>query len=348
MREAEVDTYRFRRWLFDALNFSFLAMVVWLGVTQPQEEEMLAKMRVYAWVAMVFFLLGILLSEALLARGQRSLGDMLFAPPWRKNEAMAPSFFASLWGWQLLVSLFITIGVGVMVTKTTLWEILDEHGIQGALNLFAALFDPNWKLLPEAILNVVVTIFMAFIATAFAIPVAFVLSFMCAKNIMRHPVAAFIYLILRTLLNFTRSIEALIWAIIFSVWVGIGPFAGMLALMIHSIASLAKQYSEMVESVSEDPIDGVLSTGAGFLQTIWFAIVPQVILPYISFTVYRWDTNVRMATIIGFVGGGGIGTMLLKYQGQAMWNEVGTIVIVIAVVVWAMDQASAIIRDALK
>jgi len=139
-----------------------------------------------------------------------------------------------------------------------------------------------------------------------------------------------------------------VWAIIFSVWVGIGPFAGMLALMIHSISSLTKQYSEMVETVSEGPIEGVMSCRASKLQTIWFAIVPQVVLPYISFTVYRWDINVRMATIIGLVGGGGIGTMLIKYQGQAMWPEVGTIIVVIAAVVWMMDQASAYIREALK
>jgi phosphonate transport system permease protein len=122
----------------------------------------------------------------------------------------------------------------------------------------------------------------------------------------------------------------------------------MLALMIHSVASLAKQYSEMVESAEEGPIEAIESTGANKLQTIWFAIVPQVLLPYISFTVYRWDINVRMATVIGLVGGGGIGTMLIQYQGQAMWREVGCIIFVIAVVVWALDLASAHIREALK
>src|SRR5690606_582695 len=101
----------------------------------------------------------------------------------------------------------------------------------------------------------------------------------------------------RTFLNITRSIEPLIWAIIFSVWVGIGPFAGMLALMFHSVASLTKQYSEMIESVDEGPIEGIAATGASFTQVVWFAIVPQIILPYISFTIYRWDINVRMATI---------------------------------------------------
>jgi phosphonate transport system permease protein len=189
---------------------------------------------------------------------------------------------------------------------------------------------------------------MAFISTALAIPIAFVLSFLSAKNIMKSPVGFTIYTLLRTFFNVIRSIEALIWAIIFSVWVGIGPFAGMLALMIHSIASLAKQYSEIIETVNDGPIEGILSTGATRLQMIWFAIVPQVILPFISFTIYRWDINIRMATIIGLVGGGGIGTLFMQYQGQAMWNEVGTIVLVITFVVWFMDTASAYIREALK
>lgn len=330
------------------MNLSFVVMALWIHFQAPSEEVIIAQMGHYVGLSAALLVVGVILSEVLLKRGVRTLGEVVFAPPSRKHQGTPLPLLGSFWGTQFLVSSVITLWIGTLVTRTDLWELMDEHGIAGAMNLFAALFSPNWSILPQAISNVIVTIFMAFIATAFAIPIAFVLSFLCAKNIMKHPLAVSIYFFLRTVLNFTRSIEALIWAIIFSVWVGIGPFAGMLALMIHSIASLAKQYSEMVESVSEGPIEGVQSTGAGFFQTIWFAIVPQVILPYISFTVYRWDTNVRMATIIGFVGGGGIGTMLLKYQGQAMWNEVGTIVVVIAVVVWAMDQASALIRDALK
>lgn len=343
-----MDQFRFRRWLFDSLNFSFLMMVLYFMVSSPNEEIILENMKFYFILSIAFLVVGVILSEVFLKKGIDTLGEVIFAPPNRRNKNASEFLLGSFWGWQLFITLGLTLWIGGVVTKASLWDVLDEKGISGALKLFEALFAPNWKILPQAIINVIVTIFMAFIATALAIPFAFILSFLCAKNIMKHPIAKLIYFTLRTLFNFMRSIEALIWAIIFSVWVGIGPFAGMLALMIHSIASLAKQYSEMVESVSEGPIEGVLSTGAGFFQTIWFAIVPQVILPYISFTVYRWDTNVRMATIIGFVGGGGIGTMLLKYQGQAMWNEVGTIVIVIAVVVWVMDQASALIREALK
>jgi phosphonate transport system permease protein len=83
------------------------------------------------------------------------------------------------------------------------------------------------------------------------------------------------------------------------------------------------------------------------VQVVWHAVVPQIILPFLSFTIYRWDINVRMATIIGLVGGGGIGTMLMQYQGLARWREVGLIVIMIAFVVWIMDYISAKIREAI-
>lgn len=343
-----MDRFRFRRLLFDSLNFAFVAMVTLFLIQNPSEEQIVTEMSFYAWVSIGLLVVGIILSEVLLLKGWRTLGEVIFAPPVRKHKTPPQPLIGSVWGTQLIFSFVVTMWVGTLVTKTDFIALADERGMAGAFNLFSALFTPNWGVLPQAVLNVIVTIFMAFVATALAVPIAFFLSFLCAKNIMRHPTAMGIYFFLRTLFNFMRSIEALIWAIIFSVWVGIGPFAGMMALMIHSVASLAKQYSEMVESVSDGPIEGVVSTGAGFFQTIWFAVVPQVILPYVSFTVYRWDTNVRMATIIGFVGGGGIGTMFLKYQGQAMWNEVGTIVFVIAVVVWVMDQASALIREALK
>jgi len=152
----------------------------------------------------------------------------------------------------------------------------------------------------------------------------------------------------RFILNVTRSIEPLVWAIIFSVWVGIGPFAGMLALFLHSVASLAKLYSEQIENVSEGPIEAIRATGAAPVLVVWYGVVPQIMIPFLSFTIYRWDINVRMATIIGMVGGGGIGTILIQYQGQALWREVGLIVMVIAAIVWVLDYASAKIRAAIK
>ena len=295
----------------------------------------------------IAYVLGAVISHFLNSRGIKTLGEYLFEPSYKK-AVETKSMFKSFWGWHLVGLLALLFVVGIFKTKFSIIELLNEDGFNGAKRLFAGIADPNWKILPEAVLNIIETIFMAFMATVLAIPFAFFLSFVSARNIMNGKYTFWIYLAMRTVFNVTRSIEALLWAIIFSVWVGIGPFAGMLALMIHSIASLSKQYSEMVETVNEGPIEGVQSCGANKLQTIWFAIVPQVVLPYISFTVYRWDINVRMATIIGLVGGGGIGTMLIQYQGQAMWSEVGTIIVVIAAVVWIMDQASAYIREALK
>lgn len=333
--------------LFDGFIFSFLAIVLLAAILQPSEEQMLR----LGFNTLLYFgllILGSGAAYALKKAGVQTLGRQLFEPLYMRSSTAEKGMMQSFWGWQLLVFLLVTFVVGIVKTKFSIYELTDEDGFAGAMRLFQGLLHPNFEILPRAVLNVIETIFMAFMATALAIPFAFVLSFMCAKNIMLGPVAFPVYMFLRTLLNLVRSIEALVWAIIFSVWVGIGPFAGMLALMIHSIASLAKQYSEMVETVNEGPIEGISSTGATKLQVIWFAIVPQVILPYISFTVYRWDINVRMATIIGLVGGGGIGTMLVQYQGQAMWPEVGCIILVIAVVVWAMDQASALIREALK
>lgn len=335
----------FRKIVFDGVCFAFLLSVAAVGLFVTTEEQLLDLSRVSLFV-LGFFTLGSLLSFVLSALGVSTLGEVLFnSRPPRGEEK--PGYMC-FWWWQLCVVLLVAFAVALQKSDFSIVELLDEQGFAGALRLFRGLLDPNWDVLPLAVLNITETIFMAFLATILAIPVAFVLSLFCAKNIMKGTGAHLVYFALRTFLNVTRSIEALIWAIIFSVWVGIGPFAGMLALMIHSIASLAKQYSEMVESVEDGPIEAITSTGANKLQTIWYAIVPQVLLPYISFTVYRWDINVRMATIIGLVGGGGIGTMLVQYQGQAMWREVGCIIAVITVVVWALDIASTHIREALK
>ena len=342
-------SYIAKQTLFDALSFAFMSCVLLVSLLRPSDEDMLLLGRNISFFAGAL-VVGTILSTFLRRLNIPTGGFVLFAPPHLKRtvQTSSPSWYKTLWGWHFVLGFIVTFTVAIIKTRFSIIELVDIDGFQGAVRLFQGIFSPNWEVLPEAVNNIIETIFMAFLATVLAIPAAFILSFFCAKNIMKGPVAFPVYLLLRTGLNATRSVEALIWAIIFSVWVGIGPFAGMLALMLHSIASLAKQYSEIVETVHEGPIEGIQSTGATTLQTIWFAIVPQIILPYISFTIDRWDINIRMATIIGLVGGGGIGTMLVQYQGQAMWSEVGCIIFVIAVVVWAMDTSSAYIREALK
>lgn len=156
-----------------------------------------------------------------------------------------------------------------------------------------------------------------------------------------------LYNLSRTALNTIRSIEPLIMGLVFVVWVGIGPFAGVLALTLHSIAALGKLYSEQVENIDPGPVEAIQSTGAGWLQTVVFAVIPQIIPPYIAFTMYRWDINVRMSTIIGFVGGGGIGLLLQQQINLLRYRDAGVAVLAIAIVVSFLDYTSAYIRERL-
>jgi phosphonate ABC transporter permease subunit PhnE len=154
-----------------------------------------------------------------------------------------------------------------------------------------------------------------------------------------------IYYIFRTLFNTLRSIEALILALVFVIWVGLGAFAGTLALALHTIAANAKLYSEQVESISSGPLEAVRATGATRLQTVVYAVVPQIVAPFIAFTMYRWDINVRMSTIIGFVGGGGIGLILQQNINLLDYRGAAAQILAIAIVVAAMDYVSSRLRE---
>ena len=159
------------------------------------------------------------------------------------------------------------------------------------------------------------------------------------------PTGMVIYTISRTILNGLRSIEALVMAIVFVIAVGIGPFAGVLALGLHTIVSLGKLYSEQVESIMTGPVEAVTATGANRLQTIIYGVVPQIVPPYISYTMYRWDINVRMSTIIGFVGGGGIGFLLQQNINLLNYRGASAQMLAIAVVVASMDYISSVLRE---
>jgi len=154
-----------------------------------------------------------------------------------------------------------------------------------------------------------------------------------------------LYYVARTIFNALRSIEALIVVIVMVVWVGIGPFAGALALALHSIAANAKLYSEQVESIMEGPLEAIKASGATRLQTIVYAVIPQIIPPYISFTMYRWDINVRMSTIIGFAGGGGIGFLLQQNINLLNYRGAAAQILAIAIVVATMDYLSSRLRE---
>ncbi len=190
------------------------------------------------------------------------------------------------------------------------------------------------------------TVFLALMGTTLAIVLAIPLSFLGAKNLMsRGRLSLTIYYVVRTAFNIARSVEPLIIATVFAVWVGIGPFAGVLALAVHSIASLGKLYSEQIESIDAGPIEAITATGASMLQVVRYAVIPQIVPPFIAFTIYRWDINVRMSTIIGFVGGGGLGFLLFQYIQLLLWRQASTAILGIILIVAAMDFFSSKVRE---
>lgn len=324
-------------WAYIALvGYKIIYQKIILDMRYPQFDWSQPLYALYLGLA-----LAIILSFTKFSLGRGMFGVLKYD----ENESPASQPFAYLGYFTIL----LTFIAGYFISQISFYEFFSEQGLEGAKRIFKALFNPNWSIFEEGLFAAVETIYMAFIATAVAIPIAFVLGFFAARNLMNtNPVAFTFYNVLRALLNISRSIEPLVWAIIFSVWVGIGPFSGMLALCIHSIASLTKQYSEQIEAIDDGPIEAITATGAHPIQIVWFGVVPQIVLPYLSYTIYRWDINVRGATIIGLVGGGGIGNLLMQYQGQARWNEVGMLVIIIAAIVWFMDWASSKLREALK
>jgi phosphonate transport system permease protein len=296
----------------------------------------------FAW-GEIFLIFSIsVIIGTLWAYSKTSLSARLFGIS--KNNQVT-KLTTEIFGWFLFNITFIA---GWIVTKLSLVDLFSSEGMEGAQRIFGALFQPEFGIFDDALFAIIETIYIALLATLISIPPTLLLSFLTARNLMKDNKIAFgVYYVLRLILNFVRSIEPLIWAIIFSVWVGIGPYAGMIALLVHTIASNAKLYSEAIENIEEGPIEAIAATGANKIQIVWYAVVPQIVLPFLSFTIYRWDINVRMATIIGLVGGGGIGTMLMQYQGLAKWHEVGLIVLLIAFVVWVMDYISAKVREAI-
>lgn len=220
-----------------------------------------------------------------------------------------------------------------------IWQIQARQ----LLSVGKAQFSDELKLAVEKMIE---TIFIGMMATFFGIILAIPVSFIAARNLMSHsPVTLVIYYIVRSILNIIRSIEPLIWAIIAVIVVGLGPFAGILALTLHSLAALAKLYSEAIESIDSGQIEAIQATGANWFQVVSHAVIPQIIPPFVSFTIYRWDINIRMSTVIGFVGGGGIGYLLAQWIRILDYRSAGIAVWFIAITVAILDFVSADIRE---
>ena len=193
-----------------------------------------------------------------------------------------------------------------------------------------------------------VTILLGVVATAIATVVALPLAFLGARNIMTgHPVTAGIYAVVRVVFTIIRSIDVLIVVIVFSIIFGLGSAAGVFGLAFHNIGVLGKLYSEAIEGIDPGPGEAITATGANRLQVVWTAVLPQIFNPFVSFTIYRLDANVRLAPILGFVGGGGIGQQLFQTINLFEYQKAGLIIFMIIVTVAVMDFGSSQIRKKL-
>jgi phosphonate transport system permease protein len=256
-------------------------------------------------------------------------------------------------GQKFLTIIYILVGVVVFlycwqVDGINLRDLLNPGSNFGSIIHDFISIDLSSSVVGGMVKDLIVTVMQAFMATTLGALIAFPFSFLAAKNLTgANPFTKILFYASRSLFNVLRSIEALLYVAIFVFWVGIGPFAGMLALAITSFALIGKLFSEAIENIDSGPIEAVNATGANVFQMIRFAVLPQIIPPFVSYLIYQWDINIRMATIIGFAGGGGIGLTLLTYFGSLQYHKAGTVVLGIVLIVAAMDFTSAKIREEL-
>ena len=244
----------------------------------------------------------------------------------------------SLWhmmGWGLFLALLMWSWQGAEMRPMAL--------INDSANMatFAADFFPpdftDWRLYLNEML---ITIQIAVWGTVLAIVCGIPLGILCSENI----VPWWVYQPLRRLMDAFRSINEMVFAMLFVVAVGLGPFAGVLALFIGTTGVLAKLFSEAVESIDPGPVEGVRATGASALQEVIYGVIPQVLPLWISYSLYRFESNVRSATVVGMVGAGGIGVILWESIRGFQFEQTCALLLVIIVAVSAIDMVSQRLR----
>jgi phosphonate transport system permease protein len=203
---------------------------------------------------------------------------------------------------------------------------------------------PLQSVLSEMALTIEIALVGTFLAAIFAVPT----SFLAARNLTQgSPLMRGLFAFMRTFYNVDRGVDTLILALVFVAAVGLGPFAGVLAMAIHSIADLGKLYSEAIENVDRGPIEALESTGAAGVNVLRWAILPQVLPLFISYTLYRFEINFRVSVVLGLVGAGGIGYFIKGAMDGGNYDQMIIGVIAIVIVVNLIDFASSWLRSRL-
>lgn len=215
------------------------------------------------------------------------------------------------------------------------WRNMAEFG--------SAFLRPNfhdWELyLTEMVVTIQIAVWGTALAVVFGIPFAILASSNICPQWIVQPV--------RRLMDACRAINEIVFALLFVVAVGLGPFAGVMALFIHNVGIISKLFSEAVEAIDPRPVEGIRATGSNKLQDVIFGVVPQVIPLWSSYTLYRFETNVRSATVLGIIGAGGIGQTLYENIRSFQYSETAAVVIIIVLSVMIIDIVSARLRHML-
>jgi phosphonate transport system permease protein len=217
---------------------------------------------------------------------------------------------------------------------------LDAH-VQ-AKDLAVRMWPPDWGFANQLVKPLIETIHIATLGTFITILIAFPVAFMAARNTTFNAMTWFVG---RFILVASRSVNTIVWGLLFVAIFGPGPLAGIWAIAFRSIGFMGKLVAEAIEEIDEGTVEAIEATGASRLQVLWIGILPQVLPVIYGTTVYRWDINIRESSVLGFVGAGGIGILLYSSINQFMWQEVTVILIAVLGVVIASEFLSATVRQ---
>ena len=240
--------------------------------------------------------------------------------------------------WGVLVALLALAWQGADMRPLDLWR--DGGNIGEYARGF---FPPDFHDWRSYLAELLVTLQIALWGTALAVVVAVPLGLLAAANIT----PAWVHQPVRRVLDACRAINEMVFALLFVVAVGLGPFAGVLALFVHTAGVLGKLFSEAVEAIDPHPVEGIRATGAHPLAEISFAVLPQVMPLWLSYTLYRFESNVRSASVVGMVGAGGIGMVLWDVVRSFQYAQTAAILLLLAASVSVIDLLSARLRKQL-
>jgi phosphonate transport system permease protein len=253
---------------------------------------------------------------------------------WRRRSLRES---ATGWAWTAALALAAAWSVSALDIEWAFFA--DAH--EQAADLLSRMWPPRWSYLPTIVRPLIETIHIATLGTAIALVLSVPLAFLAARNTTLN---GFTWAIGRALLVASRSVNTIIWGLVFVAIFGPGPVAGIAAVAARSVGFLAKLVAEAIEEADRGQIEAVQATGASTAQVYLMAVLPQVMPVLIGTTVYRWDINVRESSVLGFVGAGGIGLYLYASINQFAWQQVVVVLTAILAVVLVSEAASAYIR----